>query len=216
MPGGAVSGIPAHYRRCSRRPVPPGWLVLARCTVLGEGAAFVVLESLDYALAREADIYAELIGYSSSMDAYRVSDPDNTGRGSVQSMNRALEIARLKPDDIDCVNAHGTGTVKNDVVETMAIKESLGLRAYEIPVHAVKSMTGHMIAASGALEAVVAALTIRHEVVPPTINLEKADDECDLDYVPNEARPHRVNLCISNSFGLGGQNACLVLRRYQR
>ena len=183
-------------------------------TVLGEGAAFVVLESLDYALAREADIYAELIGYSSSMDAYRVSDPDNTGRGSVQSMNRALEIARLKPDDIDCVNAHGTGTVKNDVVETMAIKESLGLRAYEIPVHAVKSMTGHMIAASGALEAVVAALTIRHEVVPPTINLEKADDECDLDYVADGAREFAGKTVLSNSFGFGGQNATLILRRY--
>ncbi len=183
-------------------------------TVLGEGAAFVVLETLDNALARNACIYAELIGYGSSMDAYRVSDPDNTGRGAIQSMNSALWAAELKADDIDCVNAHGTGTLKNDVVETAAIKESLGRHAYDIPVHAVKSMTGHMIAASGALEAVVAALTIRHEVVPPTINLEKADDECDLDYVADGAREFVGEIVLSNSFGFGGQNATLILRRY--
>jgi len=183
-------------------------------TVLGEGAAFVVLETLENALARNACIYAELIGYGSSMDAYRVSDPDNTGRGAIQSMNNALWAAGLKADDIDCVNAHGTGTLKNDVVETAAIKESLGRHAYDIPVHAVKSMTGHMIAASGALEAVVAALTIRHEVVPPTINLETADDECDLDYVADGSREFVGETVLSNSFGFGGQNATLILRRY--
>ena len=183
-------------------------------TVLGEGAAFVVLETLDNALARKANIYAELIGYGSSMDAFRVSDPDNTGRGAVESMNRALEVAGLNGNDIDCVNAHGTGTVKNDIVETAAIKESLGARAYDIPVHAVKSMSGHMIAASGAVEAVVAALTIRYNVVPPTINLEKADEECDLDYVADGARRFDGDTILSNSFGFGGQNATLIFRRY--
>jgi 3-oxoacyl-[acyl-carrier-protein] synthase II len=183
-------------------------------TVLGEGAAFVVLETLDNALARKANIYAELIGYGSSMDAFRVSDPDHTGRGAVESMNRALEFARLNGSDIDCVNAHGTGTVKNDIIETAAIKKSLGARAYDIPVHAVKSMTGHMIAASGAVEAVVAALTIRHNIVPPTINLKKADDECDLDYVADGARRFEGNTVLSNSFGFGGQNATLIFRRY--
>jgi 3-oxoacyl-[acyl-carrier-protein] synthase II len=183
-------------------------------TVLGEGAAFVVLETLDNALARGASVYAELVGYGSSMDAFRVSDPDNAGRGAIHSMKEALTTAGLKPGEIDCVNAHGTGTVKNDIVETAAIKESLGPRAYDIPVHAVKSMTGHMVAASGAVEAVVAALTIRHRVVPPTINLNKADDQCDLDYVADGARQFAGDTVLSNSFGFGGQNATLILRRY--
>jgi len=183
-------------------------------TVLGEGASFAVLETLDRALARKAKIYAELVGYASSMDAFRVSDPDNTGRGAVQCMNKALKAAQLSPGDIDCVNAHGTGTIKNDIVETAAIKESLGRRAYEIGVHAVKSMTGHMIAASGAVEAVVAALTIFHKVIPPTINLERPDDQCDLDYVAGAAREFNGDTVLSNSFGFGGQNATLILRRY--
>lgn len=183
-------------------------------TVLGEGAAFVVMETLDNALERQANIYAELIGYGSSMDAFRVSDPDNTGRGAVQSMSKALEIAKLKPDDIDCVNAHGTGTIKNDIVETAAIKEVLGKHAYDIPVHSVKSMTGHMIAASGAVEAVTAALTISKKLIPPTINLIKADDQCDLDYVPNTSRDFTGDTVLSNSFGFGGQNATLIFKRY--
>lgn len=182
--------------------------------VLSEGSAFVTLETLDHALARKANIYAELIGYGSSLDAYRVSDPDNTGQGAVQSMNKAMATARLKAGDIDCVNAHGTGTIKNDIVETAAIKESLGPRAYDIPVHAVKSMTGHMIAASGAVEAVVAALTLRRGTVPPTINLKNPDDECDLDYVADGARDFEGDTVLSNSFGFGGQNATLILRRY--
>ena len=153
-------------------------------TVLGEGSAFVVMETLEHASSRNANIYAEVLGYGSSMDAYRVSDPDPDGAGAVQSMKAAMKSAELSADRIDCVSAHGTGTVKNDIVETKAIKEALGRRAYEIPVHAVKSMTGHMIAASGATEAVTAVLTISKGLVPPTINLEKTDEECDLDYVP--------------------------------
>lgn len=183
-------------------------------TVLGEGAAFVVMETLDNALEHQANIYAEIIGYGSSMDAYRVSDPDNTGRGAVQSMSKALDVAELKPNEIDCVNAHGTGTVKNDIVETAAIKEVLGKHAYGIPVHSVKSMTGHMIAASGAVEAVAAALTISKKQVPPTINLTKADSQCDLDYVPNNSRDFIGDTVLSNSFGFGGQNATLIFKRY--
>ena len=183
-------------------------------TVLGEGAAFVVLETLDYANARGATIYAEVVGYGTSMDAYRVSDPDGSGRGAIQSMNSAMKAARLDARDIDCVNAHGTGTVKNDIVETAAIKSALGSHAYDIPVHAVKSMTGHMVAASGAAEVVAAALTIRHGVVPPTINLQTPDRECDLDYVSEGARTFAGSTVLSNSFGFGGQNATLILRRY--
>lgn len=182
-------------------------------TVLGEGSAFVVMETLDRAVNRNTDIYAELIGYGSSMDAFSVSDPDNTGRGAVQSMAQALDSAGLKPNDIDCVNAHGTGTVKNDIVETAAIKEVLGEHAYHIPVHAVKSMTGHLIAASGAVEAVAAVLTIYKRCVPPTINLRKADDQCDLDYVANSSRDFTGDTVLSNSFGFGGQNATLIFRR---
>jgi 3-oxoacyl-[acyl-carrier-protein] synthase II len=183
-------------------------------TVLGEGAAFVVMEILDNALERQANIYAELIGYGSSMDAFSVSDPDNTGRGAVRSMSRALDVAELKPNDIDCVNAHGTGTVKNDIVETAAIKEVFGAHAHRIPVYSVKSMTGHMIAASGAVEAIAAVLTISHKRIPPTINLTKADEQCDLDYVSEGARDFTGDKVLSNSFGFGGQNATLIFKRY--
>ena len=182
-------------------------------TALGEGAAFLVLERLESALARGARCYAEVLGYGSSMDGFRVSDPEPSGRGAVRSMAAAMADAGLGPGQIDCVNAHGTGTPKNDAVETGAIKEVLGPRAYEVPVHAVKSMTGHMIAASGAVEAAAAALTISERCVPPTINLENPDPECDLDYVPGQARPFRGDTVLSNSFGFGGQNATLIFGR---
>lgn len=182
-------------------------------TVLGEGSAFVVMETLERATDRSADIYAEIVGYDSSLDAFSVSDPDGAGRGAVQSMTGALRAASLEPEDVDCVNAHGTGTVKNDIIETAAIKETLGEHAYHIPVHSVKSMTGHMIAASGAVETVAAVLTISQRRVPPTINLNKADDQCDLDYVPREARDFAGDTVLSNSFGFGGQNATLIFRR---
>ncbi|MCY2932444.1 MAG: beta-ketoacyl-[acyl-carrier-protein] synthase family protein [Planctomycetota bacterium] len=182
-------------------------------TALGEGAAFLVLERLDHALARGARCYSELLGYGSSMDGFRVSDPEPGGRGAVRSMAAALADAGLSPGQIDCVNAHGTGTPKNDVVETLAIKDVLGDRAYEVPVHAVKSMTGHMIAASGAVEAAAAALTLHHRCVPPTINLDTPDPECDLDYVPGRAREFAGQTVLSNSFGFGGQNATLIFGR---
>jgi 3-oxoacyl-[acyl-carrier-protein] synthase II len=182
-------------------------------TVLGEGAAFLMLETLDHAAARGATVYAELIGYGSSMDAFAVSDPDPSGRGAVDSMRMALRTAGLAPQDIDCVSAHGTGTPKNDVVETAAIKAALGPRAREIPVHSVKSMTGHMIAASGAVEAAAAALTLAHGIVPPTMNLRTPDPQCDLDYVPGVARAFSGRTVLSNSFGFGGQNATIILRK---
>jgi 3-oxoacyl-[acyl-carrier-protein] synthase II len=185
-------------------------------TVLGEGAAFVVLEVLEHALARDAKIYAEVLGYGSSLDAYAVSDPDPGGRGAISSIKQAIRSAGLCPDDIDCVNAHGTGTPKNDVIETAAIKDALGRRAYEIPIHAVKSMTGHMIAASGAAETVAAALTITNAIVPPTINLKHPDPNCDLDYVAGVAKTFDGETVLSNSFGFGGQNATLILGRYKQ
>ena len=183
-------------------------------TVLAEGAAFMVLETLEHAAGRSANIYAEILGYSSSMDAFRVSDPDPNGRGAVLSMRGALKEANLGPRDIDCVNAHGTGTPKNDIVETAAIKEVLGKRAYEIPVHAVKSITGHTVAASGAVAGIAAVLTISRHTVPPTINLEHPDPECDLDYVTEGARDFEGRTVLSNSFGFGGQNAALIFGRY--
>jgi 3-oxoacyl-[acyl-carrier-protein] synthase II len=183
-------------------------------TVLGEGAAFLVMETSAHAETRHAKVYAEVLGYGSSMDAYRVSDPDPNGAGAVQSMRQALRSAGIDPRQVDCVNAHATGTPKNDVVETAAIKQCLGRRAHEIPVHAVKSMTGHMIAASGAVEAVAAVLTIGRRTVPPTINLECPDQECDLDYVGDGARPFSGRIVLSNSFGFGGQNATVLFGRW--
>jgi 3-oxoacyl-(acyl-carrier-protein) synthase len=182
-------------------------------TVLGEGAAFVVLETRAHATARAAEAYAEVLGYGSSMDAHRVSDPDPAGLGAQLSMSKAMRDADIGPGEIDCINAHGTGTPKNDVVETSAIKVVLGSRGHEVPVHAVKSMTGHLIAASGAVEAVAAAMTISHRVVPPTINLATSDPECDLDYVTDGAREFAGRTVLSNSFGFGGQNATLIFGR---
>ena len=181
--------------------------------VLGEGAAFVVLETRAHATARGARAYAEVLGYGSSMDAHAVSDPDPSGVGAELSMCKALSDAGIEPGEVDCVSSHGTGTPKNDAVETSAIKAVLGHRAHEIPVHAVKSMTGHLIAASGAVEAVAAALTISRSLVPPTINLTTPDPECDLDYVTNSAREFSGRTVLSNSFGFGGQNATLIFRR---
>ncbi len=183
-------------------------------TVLGEGAAFLILETLENALTRNATVYAEILGYGCSLDAFAVSDPDPSGRGAIDCMRRAMKTAALDPQDIDCVSAHGTGTPKNDVIETLAIKEALGRRAYEIPVHSVKSMTGHMIAASGAAEAAAAALTLAHGKVPPTINLAQPNSQCDLDYVPGTARPFSGRTVLSNSFGFGGQNATIILGKY--
>lgn len=184
-------------------------------TVLGEGAAFLVLETRGRARARGARIHAEVLGYGSSLDAYHMSDPAPDCRGAAHSMRLALRDAGLAPDQVDCVNAHGTGTPKNDVAETQAIKEVLGERARAVPVHSVKSMLGHLIAASGAAEAAVAVLTLEKGAVPPTINLACPDPQCDLDYVPNAARPFHGGTVLSNSFGFGGQNGTLIFGRVE-
>jgi 3-oxoacyl-[acyl-carrier-protein] synthase II len=185
-----------------------------RGTVLGEGAAFLLMETMERAESRGARVYAEVLGYGSSLDAYRVTDPEPNGKGAVLSMMKAMADAGLRPEAIDCVNAHGTGTPKNDVAETRAIKQALGARAYAIPVTANKSMTGHLIAASGAVEAAASALTLFTGKVPPTINLSEQDPECDLDYVPKASREFNGRTVLSNSFGFGGQNAALALGKF--
>ncbi|MCA9969682.1 MAG: beta-ketoacyl-ACP synthase II, partial [Anaerolineales bacterium] len=183
--------------------------------VLSEGAGVLILERLDHALARGARIYAELIGYASSSDAYHVAIPDPEAAGALRAMRWALEDAHVAPAAIDHINAHGSGTPVNDALETRAIKELLGERAYEIPVSSNKSVLGHAMGGTGAIEAIFAVRTLTDDMVPPTWNYETPDPECDLDYVPNAPRAQVVNTVLSNSFGLGGQNACLVLRRYR-
>jgi len=183
-------------------------------TVLAEGAAFVVMETLERAQQRGARIVAEVLGYGSSLDAYRVTDPEPHGRGAALSMAKAIADAGLTPAAIDCVNAHGTGTPKNDIAETRAIKQTLGARAQAIPVTANKSMTGHMIATSGALETIASAMTLHTRKLPPTINLVCPDPQCDLDYVVEGCRDFAGRTVLSNSFGFGGQNASLVLGRF--
>ncbi len=181
--------------------------------VFSEGAAGLVVESLDSASKRGAHIYAEIAGHASSSDAYHMATPDPSGKGALRTMRWALEDAEIPLDGVDYINAHGTSTPVNDAVETLAIKLLFGESAYEIPISSTKSMIGHPMGASGAIEAVVSALTIDHGVIHPTINLETPDPECDLDYVPGEARESEVKVVLSNSFGLGGQNACLVLQK---
>ncbi len=181
--------------------------------VLGEGAAVLILESLSRARRRKATIYAEVTGYGSSFDAYGITRPEPEGKGAALAMTAALREARLDPSDIDYINAHGTSTRLNDLMETMAVKRVFGHRAGSIPMSSQKSMVGHLIGASGALEAAATALSLQRGVVPPTINQETPDPECDLDYVPNTAREIPVHTAISNSFGFGGQNASLVMTR---
>jgi 3-oxoacyl-[acyl-carrier-protein] synthase II len=181
--------------------------------VMGEGAAVLVMESEEHARRRDAPILAEVAGAGWSFDATDETAPDVEGQA--RAMARALQDAEIAPADVDYINAHGTSTQLNDKTETAAIKKVFGDLAYRIPASSNKSMIGHLAAAAGAVEAVAAVLTLRDQILPPTINYRTPDPDCDLDYVPNEARPHRVNVCLSNSFGLGGQNACLVLRRYE-
>ncbi|MEP7359505.1 MAG: beta-ketoacyl-ACP synthase II, partial [Anaerolineales bacterium] len=182
--------------------------------VAGEGGAVVVLESEEHALARGAHIYGELLGYGITNDAYHVSAPLENGAGAVVCMRLALEQAGLRPQDIDYLNAHGTSTQLNDKSETAAIKTVFGESAYDLPISSTKSMTGHLLGAAGALEAIFCLKTINDSILPPTINYEIPDPVCDLDYVPNQARPKPVRRAMSNSFGFGGHNACLILGNY--
>jgi 3-oxoacyl-[acyl-carrier-protein] synthase II len=181
--------------------------------VLGEGSGVLVLERMDLALERGAPILCELAGYGTSCDAYRLTDEDPEGRGAVLAMQRALESAGLGPADITYINAHGTSTRMNDRVETKAIKTVFGKRTSQIPVSSTKSMLGHTVSAAGAIEAISCILALRDQILPPTINYEDPDPECDLDYIPNVARPSRVDVALSNSFGFGGHNDCLIVRR---
>ena len=183
--------------------------------VLGEGAGMVVLEDLDHAKARGAQIYGEVTGYGSSADAYRITDIHPEGRGAVACIRMALKDAGLNTDEVDYINAHGTSTEVNDRVETSAIKQSLGDNAPKTPVSSIKSMMGHLIAAAGSVEAIACLKAIQTGVLPPTINYENPDPDCDLDYVPNQARPARVRNALSNSFGFGGQNISLIFSAFE-
>jgi 3-oxoacyl-[acyl-carrier-protein] synthase II len=181
--------------------------------VLGEGGAVLILERMDLARARGAEVLAELAGYGTSCDAYRLTDEDPEGRGAALAMQRALESAGVGPEAVDYINAHGTATAMNDRVETTAIKSLFGARAYQVPVSSTKSMVGHTVSAAGAIELVTTILALRDQMLPPTINYEHPDPQCDLDYVPNRARPAPLDVALSNSFGFGGHNDCLVVRR---
>jgi 3-oxoacyl-[acyl-carrier-protein] synthase II len=182
--------------------------------VLGEGAGMVIVESLDHALRRGATPLAEIIGYGSSADAFRITDMHPEARGPIAAMRQALAEAQLQPGSIQYISAHGTSTEENDKNETRAIREVFGDFAYRLPVSSIKSMIGHLIAAAGSVELITCVLAIRDRKIPPTINYIDPDPECDLDYVPNEARDVEVNIALSNSFGFGGQNDTLIIRRY--
>ena len=183
--------------------------------VIGEGAGILVLEELNQALERGAKIYAEVGGYGLSGDAYHVSQPEPEGEGAISCMRMAIESGGLKPEDIDYINAHGTSTPLNDEAETKAIKKVFGDHAYKLAISSTKSMTGHLLGAAGGVEAIFTALTIRHGLIPPTINHENKDPICDLDYVPNKARKAEVKIAMSNSYGFGGTNASLILKAYK-
>jgi 3-oxoacyl-[acyl-carrier-protein] synthase II len=183
--------------------------------VLGEGAGIVILEEMQHALKRNAKTYAEVVGYGMSGDAYHITAPPPGGDGAIRAMRMTLRDAGITPDQVDYINAHGTSTPPNDRTETAAIRTVFGARAYRLAVSSTKSMIGHLLGASGAVETVVTALTIRDQIIHPTINLENQDPDCDLDYVPGKARHASVRYALSNSFGFGGTNACILLMRFE-
>ena len=183
--------------------------------VMGEGAGVLVLEELEHALARGANIYAEIVGYGATADAYHITAPAPGGEGGARAMKQAIADAGLTPNDVDYINAHGTSTDYNDKFETAAIKEVFGEHAYNVAISSTKSMTGHLLGAAGGVEAIFSVLAIKEGIIPPTINYETPDPECDLDYVPNEARKQEVNVALSNSLGFGGHNATILFKKYQ-
>ncbi len=183
--------------------------------VVGEGCAILILERLSHALARQAQIYAEVLGSAHSSDTYHIAAPDPDSRGAIRAMKWALQDAGVTPEEVDYINAHGPGTPLGDAAETYAIKSLFGRRAYQIPISSTKSMIGHSLGAAGAIEAIACIKAIETSTIHPTINYQTPDPACDLDYIPNVARHQEVNLALSNSFGLGGQNSCLVLGKYQ-
>ena len=183
--------------------------------VVAEGAGIIILEELQFALKRKAKIYGELVGYGYTGDAYHITAPSPDGDGAVRCMRMAIKDAGLKPEDVDYINAHGTSTPLNDLTETIAIKTVFGDHAKKVPVSATKSMTGHLLGAAGSTEAIFTVLAIRDGIMPPTINYEEADPQCDLDYVPNVARRKPVKIAMSNAFGFGGTNATLVFKKFE-
>jgi 3-oxoacyl-[acyl-carrier-protein] synthase II len=182
--------------------------------VIAEGAALLMLEDLEHAKARGAKIYAEILGYGHTSDAYHVTAPLETGEGAAHAIELALEDAGLQPQDLDYINAHGTSTPLNDLSETLALKKALGETAYEIPISSTKSVTGHLMGAAGSVEAVFAIQAIRNSFVPPTVNLDNQDPQCDLNYTPKVGVSHEINVAMSNSFGFGGHNAVLIFGKY--
>ncbi|MBI1992477.1 MAG: beta-ketoacyl-ACP synthase II [Candidatus Omnitrophica bacterium] len=182
--------------------------------VLGEGAGMLVLEDLEHAKKRGAHIYAEILGFGMTCDAYHMTAPEPSGRQATRAIQIALKDAGVKPTDIDYINAHGTSTPLNDKTETLVIKQVFGQHAYQVPVSATKSMIGHLIGAAGAVELIATTLALEHQIIPPTINYEIPDPECDLDYVPNVARKATLDFALKNSFGFGGKNAALVIKKY--
>ncbi|WP_027400386.1 beta-ketoacyl-ACP synthase II [Anaerovorax odorimutans] len=182
--------------------------------VMGEGSGFVILEELEHALARNAKIYGEIVGYGTTCDAYHITSPSPTGEGAAAAMQQAIDEAGIKPNEVDYINAHGTGTPYNDLFETIAIKSVFGEDAYNIPVSSTKSMTGHLLGAAGAIEAVICVKAIENGIVPPTINLEVPDEELDLDYVPGVGREKELNYVMSNSLGFGGHNGTILIKKY--
>lgn len=184
--------------------------------VMGEGAGILILESLEHAESREAQILAELVGYGSTNDAFHISAPAENGQGAAICMQMAIDDAGLDTNEIDYINAHGTGTPLNDKSETAAIKTVFGEQAYNIPISSTKSMTGHLLGAAGAVEAIIAVQVLQEGILPPTINYEIPDPECDLDYIPNEVRSQQTNYVMSNSFGFGGHNATIILKKNEK
>ncbi|MCX7966575.1 MAG: beta-ketoacyl-ACP synthase II [Syntrophorhabdaceae bacterium] len=182
--------------------------------VVAEGSGIVIMEELEHAKARGAKIYAEIVGYGYNGDAYHITAPCPDGDGFIRCMRMAIKDAQISPDEVDYINAHGTSTDLNDQIETLAIKKVFGERAYKIPVSSTKSMTGHLLGAAGAIEAIFTVLSIRDQICPPTINYTTPDPDCDLDYVPNMARKHKIDVALSNSFGFGGTNCTLIFKRY--
>ncbi|APC47508.1 beta-ketoacyl-ACP synthase II [Virgibacillus halodenitrificans] len=183
--------------------------------VMGEGSGILIMETLETALERGAHIYGEIVGYGATGDAYHITAPAEHGEGAARAMQKAIEDAGLQPEDVDYINAHGTSTALNDKFETEAIKTVFGEYAYKVAVSSTKSMTGHLLGAAGGIESVISLKTIEDSIIPATINYETPDEDCDLDYVPNEARKQNVNVVVSNSLGFGGHNVALVFKKYQ-
>ncbi|MCA9956250.1 MAG: beta-ACP synthase, partial [Anaerolineales bacterium] len=183
--------------------------------IVGEGAGMIVIESLEHAKARGATIYAEIVGYGQTTDAHHITAPAEGGAGAARAIRKALDDAGLKPEDVDYISAHGTSTPLNDASETAAIKAALGEHAYNVGISSTKSMTGHIMGATGAIETVFCTMAIQDQIMPPTINYETPDPDCDLDYIPNKARPAQVEVCLNNAFGFGGHNAVLVIKKFE-